>query len=206
MMSAKNSDNWICHMCTYMNEIIHFKCKMCDCPRHRSRKSSMEYVIDVKEQEDIMLVKNGDDWKCYKCTYINNAISCTCEICKSPRSKAIKSSMEYETGMNGWSCSTCSYQNFGDGNVCSICSHTTGWICKHCTLRNNDKNRTCEVCKAVRDLKNYGKLQEQADYIITKNHDPTMLFKNLAVICEQLKNGNKKARTLWITSERVQNR
>jgi len=174
--------------------------------------------------------QKSDDWSCKLCTFVNKANRLKCEICDHARPRRSSTGTGSET-RSSWSNSSCSYRNLVKANIKPISNHEfkrgvrssskretlelkdEGWTCNLCTLVNAWDTNECQACGVFRRDDNYESLtpshrnfQNLSDYIIDKNPTPMILFKTLDTICKQLCTGKEFGRTLWVKSEKVQNR
>jgi len=189
----------------------------------------MDVFTFIFKEWDWMTKVKSDDWSCKLCTFMNKVNRLKCEICNHARPR--RSSTGTAETRSSWSSTSYSYRNLVKANIKPICDHDLkravrssskletlelkdeGWTCNLCTLVNKEDTNECQACGVFRRDDNYESLspshrsfQNLSDYIIDKNHNPVILFKTLDTICKQLCTGKEFGRTLWVKSEKVQNR
>ncbi|UIZ22545.1 hypothetical protein KXD40_004885 [Peronospora effusa] len=140
----EKEDEWVCQICTTLNERAALECSSCSCKRYRdiSRETNTETGSPLR-------------WACYICTNLNPSDSTACLMCLSTRKVETEASNTYSD--KTWTCSLCTTLNDFGITRCKVCDRLReegpksptrkGRECRVCTNINSPSSTRCEICE-----------------------------------------------------------
>lgn len=129
-----NKNNWLCHMCGYLNiDSPNF----CVCGQIKNvlksdsdSESSFEIINnensttnELAEEEHILETKDNMQWLCSTCGKISNNMKCCETMLHPPISDNNTCMTNYLTDTEIWECAWCSVQNESNYFRCKDCGH-----------------------------------------------------------------------------------
>ncbi|CAI5736167.1 unnamed protein product [Peronospora destructor] len=139
----EKEDEWVCHICTTVNERAAPKCSSCSCKCYRRdtlRETNTETGSHLR-------------WACHVCTNLNPIDSTTCLVCMSTRKVETSDTYFDKT----WTCSLCTTLNDPGITRCEVCDRLReeglksptgkGRECQVCTNINSPSRTRCEICE-----------------------------------------------------------
>ncbi|CAI5714347.1 unnamed protein product [Peronospora farinosa] len=142
----EKEDEWVCQICTTLNERAVLECSSCSCSCKRYRDISRETNTETGSPLR---------WACYICTNLNPSDSTACLMCLSTRKAETGASNTYSD--KTWTCSLCTTLNDFGITRCEVCDRLReegpksptgkGRECRVCTNINSPSSTRCEICE-----------------------------------------------------------
>ena len=113
----RQSNEWKCPECTFINKNTSLKCEMCSTFKPQSTKpKQLQGMAAAVELQPIQ----SDEWICPNCTLINKNTSLNCETCGTTNPNAPQSTPIADK----WICPLCTFANNITSLNCEVCGTT----------------------------------------------------------------------------------